>query len=324
MLCLLTAPLSAQQQARIRQETSYHADPDGTRLGILDPGRSLRLMGSRGEWREVMLDGWIWTASLGPTTRDGFNQVVNLNGGENLRLEANGERLGRALEGVLLNRVTRRGGWTRVQRRVWVQASAVAGSAPAGAAAGAGGQAAPAPPPPPPPPAPPPVPAHEPVTINPNAELRTGPGSELIGKAPLELRAEVLERSAGWVRVRTEAWVREQDVAAAPMPGEGKVSLQDLQEAPERFVGREVLWRLQFLALQVADELRPEIPKGQSYLLTRGPLPEAGFVYVVVTREQADRFRGMQPLDDFVAQATILAPRTRYLPIPVLQLQRVP
>lgn len=275
----------------------------------------------------MLLDGWIWSASLGPTSRDGFNQVVSVDGGENLRLTPNGGRLGRALEGALLNRVSRQGGWTRVQRRVWVDDAGLLADGPAaGAPAGVADSvtapveavepseadsATPAPP-------------REPVTINPNAELRTGPGSELIGRAPLELRAEVLQRSAGWVRVRTEAWVRAQDVVAAPMVGEAAISLRDLREDPERFTGRAVVWRLQFLSLEVADELRPEIPAGASYLLTRGPLPEAGFVYVVVSDDQADRFEGMRPLDEFVAEATILAARTRYLPTPVIQLRRVP
>src|SRR2546428_7864032 len=37
---------------------------------------------------------------------------------------------------------------------------------------------------------------------------------------------------------------------------------------------------LQFIALEQADELRPEIPAGGTYLLARGPLPERGFAYV--------------------------------------------
>ena len=69
-------------------------------------------------------------------------------------------------------------------------------------------------------------------------------------------------------------------------------------------MGQPVTWRLQFLSVQTADELRPELPPGMPYLLTRGPLPEAGFVYVAVTAEQAQRFRAMNPLDEFVARGT--------------------
>jgi hypothetical protein len=41
----------------------------------------------------------------------------------------------------------------------------------------------------------------------------------------------------------------------------------------------------------------------------------------VVTREQADRFREMNPLDEFLANGIIRAGRTRYLPTPVIELQ---
>ncbi|HSR15481.1 MAG TPA: hypothetical protein VLL51_06990, partial [Gemmatimonadales bacterium] len=85
-----------------------------------------------------------------------------------------------------------------------------------------------------------------------------------------------------------------------------------------------VIWRLQYLSVQTADELRPELPAGQPYVLTRGPLPAAGFVYVLVTREQAERFRAMNPLEEFVANGIVRAARTRYLPTPVIELQGAP
>jgi len=47
-------------------------------------------------------------------------------------------------------------------------------------------------------------------------------------------------------------------------------------------------------------------------------------VYVIVTREQADRFRQMAPLDEFEARAIIRTARTRYLPNPVIELQGMP
>jgi hypothetical protein len=76
--------------------------------------------------------------------------------------------------------------------------------------------------------------------------------------------------------------------------------------------------------VQTADELRPELPAGQPYVLARGPLPEAGFVYVVVSREQAERFRAMEPLEEFRANGVIRATRTRYLATPVIELRGQP
>jgi hypothetical protein len=143
-----------------------------------------------------------------------------------------------------------------------------------------------------------------------------------MGTVAADLPAEVMARSGEWVRIRTEGWVRREDVRPATDPA--GITLEQLLAAPEKYVGQSVVWRLQFIAVQVADELRPELPPGEPYVLARGPLPEAGFVYVSVTREQAERFREMSPLDEFTANGTIRSPRTRYLPTPVIELRRTP
>ena len=72
--------------------------------------------------------------------------------------------------------------------------------------------------------------------------------------------------------------------------------------------------------MQVADELRPEIPSGQPYLLTRGPLPEPGFVYVTIPPERIAEFRALPPLHEMVMRVTLKAARTRYLATPVAEL----
>ena len=82
-------------------------------------------------------------------------------------------------------------------------------------------------------------------------------------------------------------------------------------------------WRVQYLAVQEADALRPEIPRGQQYVLARGPLPESGFTYIIVTKEQAAEFRQLAPLDEVAVDAVIRAGRTKYLPTPVLELVKV-
>ena len=155
------------------------------------------------------------------------------------------------------------------------------------------------------------------------AQLSLGPGSAEVGRAPEPLRVEVLSRSGGWTKVRADLWVREGDVGAAPPP-EGMLTLDEIITDPDKYIGARVTWRLQYLAIDIADELRPELPAGEPYLLTRGPLPESGFVYVAVTREQAERFRAMQSLQEFQAHGTIIAPRTRYLPVPVIRLEGTP
>ena len=349
VLGLVAAPAWGQQRVRIRQETAFHANPGGTRLGSLAAGNQVAVVRSRAAWREVALEGWIWTASLAPAAQDGFNVVVSSPQGQNLRVVPNGDRLGRALDGARFTRVRRQGGWTLVRRRVWVPGTALAAqprTSDRPSTAPRPTDPATAPPRPADSAAPPPNPTdptssplnqaamasapgasgefREPVVVGKGARLFTGPGAEEIGEVQRELLAEVVERSSGWVKIRLDAWVRDPNVTPAPLRGDEAITLEALRTDPARFVGRVVTWRLQYLSLQIADELRPEIPAGQAYLLARGPLPEAGFVYVVVSREQAQRFRGIQPLTEFVAQGRILAPRTRYLPTPVIQLERLP
>jgi hypothetical protein len=92
---------------------------------------------------------------------------------------------------------------------------------------------------------------------------------------------------------------------------------------PARYVGQLVEWRVQFIAVEKADELRPEIPEGQTYLLTRGPLPEPGFVYVVVSSSRVSQFQALPALKELVIRGTIRSATTKYLPTPVLDLVEV-
>jgi hypothetical protein len=80
-----------------------------------------------------------------------------------------------------------------------------------------------------------------------------------------------------------------------------------------------VEWRLQLIAVQTADELRTEMSRGQKYLLTRGPLPEPGFVYVTVTESQAAELQTLPALQELTLRVSIKAARTRYLTTPVVE-----
>ena len=76
------------------------------------------------------------------------------------------------------------------------------------------------------------------------------------------------------------------------------VTAAEVRAEPARFVGQTVEWRLQVIAVKQADELRSEMPPGQPYLLTRGPLPEPGFVYVTIPAARAAEFQALPPLQE--------------------------
>jgi hypothetical protein len=153
------------------------------------------------------------------------------------------------------------------------------------------------------------------------ARLLSTPDGAPVGSLERGGRARVVSRSGDWVRVQVEGWVRESDTRPASDSGAlVGVTAAEVRAAPGRYVGKVVDWRVQFLAVQKADELRPEIPAGRTYLLTRGPLPESGFVYVIVPNDQVERLRALTPLEELVVRGTIRAASTRYLPNPVLEL----
>jgi len=77
---------------------------------------------------------------------------------------------------------------------------------------------------------------------------------------------------------------------------------------------------VQVIAVKRADELRGEMAPGQPYLLTRGPLPEPGFVYVSIPRCRSPKIRALPALHELVLRVTIRAARTRFLMTPVAEL----
>jgi hypothetical protein len=327
LLLLSAASGDAQERLRVSGETSFRKAANGVALGTLPRGYDLTTRRTSGGWVEFRLEGWIFTSSTTRVDREGFDLSVKQR--ENLRVAPNGALVARVTMGALLKRMEERGSWTRVQRDVWVQRSALQSPiatvptprpaardsvrtprrdttrTPAGVGAGIAAPAAPG----------------DVVQAIGATSLQATPQGPVIGALQPGASARVLSRSGGWVRVQVEAWVKEEDTRATIDSGALKgVSAAEVRANPGRYVGKAVDWRLQFLAVQTADELRPEIPQGRSYLLTRGPLPESGFVYVIIPQDQVDRFRAFTPLQELAVRGTIKAASSRYLPNPVLEL----
>jgi hypothetical protein len=134
------------------------------------------------------------------------------------------------------------------------------------------------------------------------------------------ISTQVLSRNGDWARVRLEGWVREADLQPDGGGAQTGVTAAEVRSSPDRYVGEILEWRLQVIAVQTADELRSEMAPGQPYLLTRGPLPEPGFVYVAIPPDKVDYFRGLPPLEEVSLRVRIRAARTRYLTTPVAEL----
>lgn len=288
----------------------------------------------KGDWKHATVEGWVFTSSTAPTRREGFDLIVTSARGENLRRSPNGPVVGRLREGTLLERVSVKGKWTRVRREGWVPREAVAmdrkaaGPKPA-AAQKEQVQGTPAPAAPhqaaqgkaaPPAKAEPSV---EPMELARETALSAAPDGAPLATVQSGVPARVVARAAGWVKVQVDGWVKEEDIKPSDAGAVEGVTAEEVRTSPDRFVGQTVQWKVQLIAVQAADELRSEMAPGQPYLLTRGPLPEPGFVYVTIPPERLAEFRALPPLRELVLRVTVKAARTRYLTTPVVELASV-
>jgi hypothetical protein len=157
------------------------------------------------------------------------------------------------------------------------------------------------------------------VTANRTALHRTPDGLEG-GALEADSPVRVLARSGEWVRVQTEGWIRESDLRSTAPGVLVGVSGAEVRANPSEFEGTLVQWVVQFVAIQSADEVRRDIPQGRPYMLARGPLPESGFLYALLTAEQVEQLERMPPLGELVIIGRIRTARSHYLGNPVLDL----
>lgn len=268
------APLAAQGSgpARIGTETEFQKEPNGTVLGRVMAGTTVSTLSTKGNWSEVRFDGWIAAKALRDDRRDGYDVAVALSAGSTLRGAAgNGTTVATVRAGALLKRLETKGEWVRVQRSAWILQSALKGADAKTPATPPAAVATPAA-------APTPKadsggkPAA--TTLSAAATLSATSGGAPVATLEAPMPVTVLERKGGWAKVQLEGWVREGSLGEG-VAGTGP-SAADIRANPDRYLGQTVEWTIQILSIQKADELRPELPPGQPYVLARGPIPETG------------------------------------------------
>jgi uncharacterized protein YgiM (DUF1202 family) len=310
---MVAAAPDAHGQARYRtaRADNFRQQPGVNQkvLGLVHAGAEVDGGDSQNGWVEVTLEGWIWGRSIAKTTRDGFDLAVASRSGENLRAEPNGRVLARLASGFLLNEVHRReDGWVQVRRVGWMWAGSLERvDADAAAQQARDSPAAPA------------ALLDRAVTAH-QAEVRRAPDGDTAGSLAENTAVRVLARSGNWVRIATEGWIKEADLKPSAPGVLAGVSAAEVRSRPSDFEGKLVQWTVQFIALQTADELRREVPRGERYMLARGPLPEAGFVYVRLQPAQLGRVEQLQPLAELVIVARVKVARSQYLGNPVVEL----
>ncbi len=301
----------------------FYQEVTGKRLARLARGAVVTGGDTKGEWIGVTLDGWIFGTSVGVTPRAGFDLAVTRAPEENLRAAPGGMIIAKLAEGFLLTKLGENGPWVHVERAGWVRRAALEpvvvansraaesdtshGGSPPGRRSGAADTAGP---------------AADPNRAQParRTVVYRAPDGPPAGTLTPATPLKVLSKSGEWARVQFEGWVKTSDLESAPPGVLVGVSAAELRAEPQRFAGQTLRWTLQFIAVQQADELRPEMPKGAIYFLARGPLPERGFVYVIVPEGKRALVEGLAPLATIQVTARVRAGRSRFLGNPVLDL----
>jgi hypothetical protein len=298
-LLVPVAGLHAQQ--RLPAESRMFKAPATTPLGVIAAGTEVS-PGKRDRAHvEVGIEGWVISSSLGGISRDGFDVVITRSPQENLRQSPNGAVIARVITGTGFNRVEAKGGWTRVRRTVWLPERALPPDAPASPAQATSDR----------------------VVFTRRAPLALTPGGTSVGGLDSGAAGRALARAGGWTRVQLEAWVPDTLLEPARDGVLAGVTASEVRANPSRYVGRLLEWRVQLVAIARADDLRPEMPAGSPYLLARGPLPEPGFVYIMIPPGQVSEFEGLPALRELVVRGTLRAAASKYLPTPVLELVEV-
>lgn len=303
-ILLTIAPLSGQATVRADVEENFRREPQGLVLARVNAGAELSRLGVSGSWTEASLEGWVWTASLQTTDREGMDLTVSVAGGENLRAEPSGTIVARLEEGTLLEELESRPGWTRVRRTGWIWSPSVTpasqgGQSSPGAAAGAGGPstagalAA--------------TPGADPARVflraGESAPILSAPDGDTIGTASVDGDLEVLAREGSWVRVRLDGWVWSpaSDAGDAEPPPAGATAdlTPDDLAAPDgaSHEGRRVTWTVQFISLERAEAVRTDFYEGEPFILGRAGGAEGPFVYVAVPPDRLSTVEGLTPLE---------------------------
>jgi hypothetical protein len=308
------AELGAQSVTVEREGEPVFAEVRGARLGRVSAGASFASGDVSGGHTRITLDGWIFRSSVEPAARDGRDLSVSRE--ENLRDGPNGRIVARLLPGVLLDEIGRQGSWVHVRRDVWLSNVGLRGSqssqasAPRPARQDQGAVAPTADP--------------QRALVRRRLNLFRGPDSTAIGTLEAGVPVRITARAEGWVLIEAQAWVRENEIRLSDNAILTGVSAAELRGAPEEFRGRLLRWTVQFLALQVADELRPDFQPGQRYVLARGPAPEYAFVYILVPNDKLADVQRLAPLASVEVVARVVAGRSAYLANPILELVDLP
>jgi hypothetical protein len=159
------------------------------------------------------------------------------------------------------------------------------------------------------------------MTPTATATVHTAPGAKEIGRFVNGAQLTVLSRERGWVRVRGEGWVLEEQLADADSTMRLSPSAADIRADPEGMKGRLVRWDMEFISYQRADPLRRDLTADDWYILARGPVGENAIVYLVVPPALRSTAEAFSPLARITVSARVRVGRSQPVGVPILDLE---
>lgn len=305
-----TAQTDTEPQVRISAERAeLRWSSTGRLLGWLDRGAVVERLGGREEWTRARVRGWMRSSELS-STGDGFEIASEE---EPLHLEPNGARFGALVEGVAVRRIGGSGDWLRVEMIGWLpdETTAAVEPVPEPAAATPRAPAARAP-------------AGSPSLVgrlSRDSGLRAAPEGGEVASLPAGTVVRAYETRGGWTRVAIEGWVPRSAITAG---GETAVDPEIvIGAAPGAFVGREVAWTLEHVALQTAEEWRTDLVPGETFGLARVPGSEGHYVYLALPDRLVEAFRGLEPFATIQVEGRVRTGRSELTGVPILDVSRL-
>jgi hypothetical protein len=154
-------------------------------------------------------------------------------------------------------------------------------------------------------------------------KLFTAPSGDVRAELTPGTIVQPLTREHGWMRVRIEGWVREQDFTPADSSFAASLSAADLRADPDGTRGKMVRWEMQILSLQMADPLRRDLGRDEPYLLAKGPGKENALVYLTVPPSLLAEAKTIPPLTIVIITARVRTGHSEPVGTPILELKSI-